>query len=163
MNKETLRICTARILIGFVVFTLGFSVGRKSAPLPEPVAVMPKAAMSDGGYVRIYAAHMTFRCAECTQIEWLTRELLEQEFAQELEDGKIVLQTVDYMRDAAYARRYNISSSTVVVARMNGEEELDFQRLDEVWTKVHNREEFFTYVRTAIRNGLDAIEQGWEA
>lgn len=163
MKKETLRIWTARLLIGFVVFTVGFSAGRKSATLPEPVAAVPETAMSDAGYVRIYAAHMTFRCAECTQIEWLTRELLQQEFAQELEDGKLVLQTVDYMRDAAFARRYNISSSTVVVARMNGEEEVDFQRLDEVWTKVHNREEFFTYVRTAIRKSLDAIDQGGDA
>jgi hypothetical protein len=157
VNRESARIWTARLLIGFAVFTIGFSVGRKSAPMPESFTVVPETTVAEAGHVLVYAAHMTFRCPECTQIEWLTRELLQQEFAQELESGKLVLQVVDYMRDAAFARRYNISSSTVVVTRMDGTGEASFQRLDEVWTKVHNREDFFAYVRTAIQTSLDAI------
>ncbi len=157
MNKETLRIWTARLLIGFVVFTIGFSVGRKSAPLPEPGTFATEAATTEVGHVRVYAAHMTFRCPECTQIELLTRELLQQEFQDELADGTILFQTVDYMRDRAFARRYNISSSTVVVVPLRGEKQDDFQRLDEVWTKIHNRDDFFAYVRSAIQTSLDTL------
>lgn len=158
MNAAAFRIWTARLLIGFVVFTIGFSVGRKSAPVPEPVAAGPGPGVAAAGHVKIYAAHMTFRCAECTQIEWLTRELLQEEFAQELEDGSLVFQTVDYMRNTDFARRYNISSSTVVVVQMEGGEEVGFQRLDEVWTKVNDRKAFFTYVRSAIQRSLHAID-----
>ena len=157
MNRETLRIWTARLLIGFVVFTIGFSVGRKSAPLPEPGTVAPETATSEAGHVMVYAVHMTFRCDDCSRIEWLTRELLQQEFAQEQEDGILVFQTVDYMRDSAFAHRYNVAASTVVVARMAGKDEVEFQRLDEVWTKVNNREDFFAYVRTAIQTSLNAM------
>jgi hypothetical protein len=159
MKKETARIWTARLLIGFVVFTIGFSVGRKSAPLPDANTTPQAPETANAGHVLVYAVHMTFRCDECTQIELLTRELLQKEFAREMASGTLHFQTVDYMRDTRFARRYNIPASTVVVVRMNGETETGFQRLDEVWLKVNNREDFFDYVRTAIQTSLDTIEQ----
>jgi len=59
------------------------------------------------------------------------------------------------MRDMAFARRYNIASSTLIVSCLENGKEQDFQRLDEVWTKVRNRDEYFEYVRAAIRRALD--------
>ncbi len=143
-----------RILLAFVWITLGFSMGRHSAPRiaaadDDPVDAGP--ALSNAGPVIVYAAHMTFRCPECNQIEWFTRELIESEFSEELADGRLVFRTVDYMRDTAFARKYNIASSTIVVTRSDDDE---FQRLDEVWTKVGNKDDFFDYVRSAIQDSL---------
>ena len=159
MSAETVRIGTARLLLGFVLITVGFALGRKTAPSMSDATPGSggdtQPADAPAGQVIVYAAHMTFRCPECNQIEWFARELLESEFADALADGRMVFRSVDYMRDTAFARRYNISSSTIVVTRADSEE---FQRLDDVWTKVRNREEYFDYVRAAIRKRLEQAE-----
>lgn len=144
----------ARLLLGFVLITVGFAAGRRTAPTPE-AETAPEASDTPAPQVVVYAAHMTFRCPECNQIEWFARELVESEFADALADGRLVFRSVDYMRDTAFARSYNISSSTIVVTRADSKE---FQRLDDVWTKVRNREEYFDYVRAAIRKHLEQAE-----
>ncbi len=150
-----------RILLAFVWITLGFSLGRHSAPRTAPSAVDPVdagPAVSNARQVIVYAAHMTFRCPECNQIEWFARELIDNEFATELADGRLVFRTVDYMRDTDFARRYNISSSTIVVASFEDGEEKHFRRLDDVWTKVRNRDDYFDYVHGVIQEELGKME-----
>jgi len=155
MIPATLRVWVTRLLLGFVLVTIGFAMGRRTAPVPVgPETDRLPPAMAGGSQVVVYAAHMTFRCPECTQIEWLARELVEREFAAELADGRLVFRTIDYMRDTVFARTYNISSSTIVVVRLEDGEEQTFQRLDEVWTKLGNRDDYFAYVRAAIRASL---------
>ncbi len=154
-----IRTMVKNLLLAFVWITLGFSMGRHSVPRTMLSAINPADAGSmapaPAGQVTVYAAHMTFRCPECTQIEWFARELVENEFSAELADGRLVFRTVDYMRDTAFARKYNISSSTIVVVRLQDGEAKDFQRLDEVWTKLRDKDAYFEYVRTAIQDSLE--------
>ncbi len=152
---------TSRILLAFVFVTIGFAMGRQSAPVPPPanlseVATQPTAS---GDKVVVYSVHMTFRCWECNQIEFLTKELLDQEFAQQQAAGLIEYRSVDYMKDADFARQYNIASSTLVLVRFEDGQETGFERLDEVWTKARNREEFFSYVGGAVRSQLDQVDK----
>lgn len=153
MSRETTRIWTGRLLMGFVLITIGFAAGRRTAPAAGVADPVPPGA-TEGSRAMVYAAHMTFRCPECTQIEWLARELIEKEFVEDLADGSLEFQTVDYMRDTAFAKKYNISSSTIVVVPFVDGEEQGFQRLDEVWTKTQDREAYFDYVRAAIEKAL---------
>jgi hypothetical protein len=159
----------SRGLLAFVLITIGFSLGRQTAPssprAPESQAetVDPQAPdTASEEKIVVYSVHMTFRCWECNQIEALTEELLENEFSEEIEAGTIEYRTVDYMKDAEFARRYDIASSTLVVARFDGNEHVDFERLDEVWTKSRKPEEFKAYVRSAIEAQLDQMETGGE-
>ncbi len=152
MDRRTI---SKNLLLGFVLVTIGFAMGRRTAPVPvAPESERLLSAMAGESQVVVYAAHMTFRCPECTQIEWLARELVEHEFAEELADGRLDFRTIDYMRDTAFASTYNISSSTIVVVRLEDGEEQAYQRLDEVWTKLGNRDDYFAYVRAAIRASL---------
>ena len=165
IDSERMKLWISRLLLGFVLVTIGFAAGRRTAPMPPAVVdaatadAAPREEAADK--VIVYAAHMTFRCPECTQIEWLARELIENEFAAERAGGRLEFHVVDYMRDTAFARTYNISSSTIVVVRVEDGEERDFQRLDEVWTKTGDRNAYFEYVRSAIRKSLDELgEEG---
>ena len=165
MSAETFRIWTARLLLGFVLVTIGFAIWRRAVPAPvvEAAPELTTTADTSAPQIIVYAAHMTFRCPECNQIEWFARELIENEYAEDLAAGRLDFRTVDYMRDQAFARTYNIASSTIVVVRMENDRELDFQRLDEVWTKVNDREAYFEYVRAAIENRLESEPEptGW--
>ena len=158
VTAETMKRWVSRLLLGFVLITIGFAAGRRTAPHPSmgdsDEASMPDTRKTQSEQVVVYAAHMTFRCEECRQIEWLARGLVENEFAEELEAGQLDFRTVDYMKNADFAKRYNVSSSTVVVVRYEDGEEQAFKRLDEVWTKVHKPDEFKEYVRGAIRDSL---------
>jgi hypothetical protein len=159
-----LKTWTSRILLAFVFVTIGFALGRQTAT-QSPWLVGEETAGSkrpagDGDKVVVYSVHMTFRCWECNQIEWLTKELLDKEFAQEQASGKIEYRSVDYMKDTEFARCYNIASSTVVVVRFEDGQEVGFERLDQVWTKSRNRDDFLAYVRGAIRSQLKQLRQG---
>ena len=159
-----LKTWISRILLAFVFVTIGFALGRQTAPQsPSPVGEETARSMQPAqgdDKVVVYSVHMTFRCWECNQIEWLTKELLDSNFAQELTSGRIEYRSVDYMKDTDFARRYNISSSTVVVVRFDDGQEAGFQRLDEVWTKSRNRDEFMAYVKGAIRSQLQQLRRG---
>jgi len=164
VNFQTIKRWLSRLLLGFVLVTVGFAAGRRTASQSSSTGSedsgIGDSQSTQSDQVVVYAAHMTFRCPECNQIEWLARELVDAEFAAEIEAGRLEFRTVDYMKNIEFARHYNISSSTIVVVRFEESEEQGFKRLDEVWTKVKNREAFFEYVRTAIR---DSLEQGGEA
>ena len=151
MDASKLQSRVKNLLLAFVLVTIGFSVGRRTAPQPEEAM---RSVATEAATVVVYAAHMTFRCPECTQIEALARELVEQEFKAQIDAGRLAFKTIDYMRDTAFARRYDITSSTVVVVRNEGGEAHGFERLDEVWTKVNDREAYFAYVREAIARAL---------
>ncbi|MFW5870288.1 MAG: nitrophenyl compound nitroreductase subunit ArsF family protein [Candidatus Sumerlaeota bacterium] len=159
----------SRGLLAFVLITIGFSLGRQTAPSssqgPGTQAEAGDSRTPDAASeekIVVYSAHMTFRCWECNQIEALTEELLNKEFSEEMEVGMIEYRTVDYMQDTEFAGRYNIASSTLVVARFDGDQPVDFERLDEVWTKSRKPEEFKAYVRSAIEAQLDQAEAGGE-
>lgn len=157
------RTWVSRILLAFVFVTIGFALGRQTAPQSLPPAQAAGGSSSRPAAtedkVVVYSVHMTFRCWECNQIEYLTKELLEKEFAGELASGRIEYHTVDYMKDAEFARRYNIASSTVVLVRLEDGQEAGFERLDEVWTKSRNRDDFLAYVRGAIRAQLQQLQR----
>ncbi len=151
---DKLKTWTARILLAFVLITIGFSIGRRTAPRPEALPSADRPGASEGDKVVVYAAHMTFRCPECNQIEWFTNDLLNSDFTDEIESGELEFITIDYMQNPEFARRYDISSSTVIVARFEDGTEKGFERLDEVWAKIKNREDFMDYVRKAVISAL---------
>ena len=177
-----LKSWTGRALLAFVLVTIGFALGRQTAPTDSsglhgggapPPPRLPQADTAEGAtassesqpatqsaqreplvQVVVYSTHMTFRCWECNRIEYLTGELMKKEFAEERSTGLIEYRSVDYLKDAAFARRYDIATSTVVLVRFEDGQECGFERLDEVWTRSRNRGEFFDYVGSAIRAQL---------
>jgi len=154
------KVWLGRVLLGFVLVTIGFALGRQTAP-PAPsttgTSIPATPGTTGADKVIVYSVHMTFRCWECNQIEWLTKELLEREFARELASGRIEYRSVDYMKDTDFARRYDIAASTVVVVRIESGREVAYDRLDAVWTKARKRDEFMAYVREAIRIQLERL------
>ena len=102
----------------------------------------------------MYYLHTTFRCVTCNEIERLTKALLETEFAGDLAAGRIEWREANFQQDESLAHRYEVVSSCVVVARIQGGKEIDFQRLDDVWTRYEDPADFNEYVGAAIRKYL---------
>ncbi|MDD4097449.1 MAG: nitrophenyl compound nitroreductase subunit ArsF family protein [Lentisphaeria bacterium] len=149
-----------RILLAFVVFSLGFGVGREVGR--RQGAISPEAAGRDEGTVvpgvdkvLVYYMHTTFRCVTCNTIERMTKEIVEKDFAEALAAGSIEWQEVNFQEREGMAKKYDIASSCVVVVRIEDGRETGFQRLDEVWTLTDKPAAFSEYVAKAIRQYLD--------
>ena len=156
MNMEKAKYITRNALLAFVLVSVGFALGkevtaRRLTPTAEPDSSAPLATADK---VVVYYLHTTFRCVTCNEIERLTKALLETEFAGDLAAGRIEWREANFQQDESLAHRYEVVSSCVVVARIQGGKEIDFQRLDDVWTRYEDPTDFNEYVGAAIRKYL---------
>jgi predicted RNA-binding protein with TRAM domain len=147
-GRKLIRKLTTNLLLGFVIFSIGFAVG-KEVSANNSVDRQDLASTKEESVV-VYYLRTTFRCWQCNLIEVYTEELIKNQFAEHLETGYLVWKVVDYLQHRELATQYNISGNTVIVAKHQDGEEVSNIRLDQVMEKVFNREEFMNYVREAI-------------
>jgi len=152
---------TANLLLAFVLVSIGFIAGketvlRSATPDAENPAQSPEEqAYLSGDRVILYYMHATFRCFTCNNIESMAKEVVENDFAEALADGRLEWQTVNFQENMALGRRYGVGTSTLVISRMKDGKEVNFQRLDEVWQKVGNPQAFKQYVDEMVQLYLD--------
>ncbi|MEW6356426.1 MAG: nitrophenyl compound nitroreductase subunit ArsF family protein [Planctomycetota bacterium] len=150
------RIVTGRLLLAFVLFSIGFAVGKeveRNRILAKGGVSEPPAA-SDGDKVIVYYMHASFRCVTCNEVEAMAEELLRTEFAEPLKTGRLEWKPVNFQENEQLARRYDVGGNMIVVARFRDGKELEHKRLDRVMDLVNNQDEFMSYVRKAIRDCL---------
>ncbi len=157
-----MKIWTTRILLTFVIFSLGFGVGkeaglRKNAASGTVGKAGGVVAVPGMNKVIVYYMHTTFRCVTCNTIEQMTKEVLEKDFAEEISNGQIEWHEVNFQEREDLAKKYDIASSCVVIARIEDGLEAGFQRLDEVWTLSDKPAAFAEFVARVIRKYLDDL------
>ena len=178
----TAKQVVSKLLLAFVLVSIGFALGKETAlrsvgsPAQEPDApgggpaptfketspggqapdnpAQPAAVAPTGEKVLVYYLHATVRCFTCNKIERLARETLQQDFARELADGRVVWQTANFQERDDLARKYDVTGSTVVVVTLKDGKETRFERLEKVWELVSDPETFAKYIRAAVRAGL---------
>ena len=153
MNEKAKKLLT-RLLLAFVLVSIGFACGREVGLRSARRASGTGVQATTGDKVVVYSMHLTIPCITCKQIEELTGGLVRTEFRNELETGRLELRSADFQENDELARHYGVGTSTVVVAKFRDGKEIEFRRLDDVWTKVDKPTEFTDYVRRAIRELL---------
>lgn len=158
--KETI----SKVLMAFVLITIGFSVGkemtlRKMAQNDNTDDEVVSAVSEDTEQVKdkvvVYYMHATFRCFTCNSIESMAKEVVENDFSDAMADGRLEWRTVNFQENMALGRRYGVGTSTLVVVKIQDGKEVDFKRLDEVWTKVNDPAAFKSYVDETIQAYLN--------
>ena len=155
----------ARLLLGFVLVSVGFSLGRevtlrsvKVARSPAPPPGAATAPADTGAKVIVYYMHPTRRCATCSRIEKMSRDVVEREFAEQLRDGRVEWRVVNYQEEEDLAERYKVASSSLVVVEVRNGRQAGFERLDDVWALGGDPGAFGEYVGGAIRSRLEGGE-----
>jgi hypothetical protein len=169
--QQTLKPWLGRVLVAFVIFSVGYAVGKHSArrdvalapsapscttqavrPSVPATAVEPAAT----GAVRVVVSyvHGNVRCATCNRIEAMAGDLIASKFAAERQSGLVQWKTANFQADAAMASHYGIVASTLLVARFRGAEETGFERLDGIWSRVRSPPDFNAYVEAAVARAL---------
>ena len=145
------------ILLGFVLISIGFSLGKRSAQRgsenllvqgSDPVVSEKK--FDQGVQVIVTYLHATFRCVACNTIEVLAKNAVETRFQEALASGDVQWKSVNYQERDDLASRYEVVSACVVVSKNVDGNETDYRRLDEVWTLMKDPPAFEKYVCDAI-------------
>lgn len=145
----------SRVLLGFVIFTVGYGIGQEVGQRRVP-AVEPQTRPAPGSELRVVVSyfHAPFRCVTCNTIERLAGETVTGRFAEALQAGRVAWRTVDFQAEEDLARHYGVSTSCVVVAGRQDGEETGFERLDEVWDLVNDPPAFSDLVADSIHRYL---------
>jgi hypothetical protein len=140
-----------RLLLAFVLVSIGFAIGKeveRNRHVAQAQAAAPAAAGE--AKVVVYYMHATFRCVTCNLVESMGEELVRNEFADAVKAGRLEWKPVDYQQDDQLASRYDVGGNMIVVAKFRDGKEVDSRRLDRVMELANSRDEFMSYLRSAI-------------
>jgi len=137
--KQILRI----VLALFLLTSVGFLVakGQKDA---SPASSQAADTTADQA-VTAYYFHGNTRCQTCRAIESYTKQALEEEFPQELADGRLQIEIInlDQAENEHFVDDFQLTSRAVVLARTDAAGEQVWKGLPQVWDWVHEGESAF--------------------
>jgi len=123
----------------------------------QTLSVLPSSILVPTRRVVATYFHNTARCKTCRAIEQQAKETIDSVFAAELLSGVLVWRALNMeeKENEHYAIDYSLTSPSLVLAEMDGEREVRFKVLDQVWRLVHKKPEFASYVETEVRAFLE--------
>jgi len=159
--REKVIIIVQKVLLIYVFVTIGFSIGKEATlrlyqrRMSDSGALQSVRGEAETDKVVVYYFHTTFRCVTCNDIEQRIKNLIQREFADAYKAGRIEWKEVDFQQEEVLAKRYGVMVGCVVVANIRGGKDVDFQRLDEIWTKFQEPSGFDQYIISAVKKYLD--------
>jgi hypothetical protein len=144
-------------LVAFALISLGYALGKQagdSSATPsagsEHLVASPPAGT---GAVIIYF-HRTQRCEACNTVETVSREIVRQDHAEAVADGRLVLRMADVQKRSDLAERFDLTTSSVVVLRFDEARLVDHTVLDEVLIHWRDRRKLRSYIDSAVTDAL---------
>jgi len=130
----------------------------RDRPAQTAVSAAPQASPASSPKVIAYYFHTTFRCPTCRRIESLSREALEQGFADALKDGRLQWQVVNVEDNANrhFIRDFRLFTKSLVLVRIKDGKQAEWKNLHRVWELVRRQEAFLRYVQDEVRAFLEA-------
>ena len=134
------------LLMALILFSIAAMVVRELNSRHEDTTAVSVPADA----VVVYYFHGTQRCMTCNRIEELTKQAVQENFADQLADGKIVFRSVNVDDPAKehYIRDFQLSTRTVVMQKGDR-----YEKFDQIWNLVREPEQFMQY----IGNGLERM------
>ncbi|MDD5597974.1 MAG: nitrophenyl compound nitroreductase subunit ArsF family protein [Victivallaceae bacterium] len=145
-----------RLLLAFVFISIGFALGKHFSAWKVTANPAGKAVSA---VVRVYYMHGTIRCASCNRIEKMTEKLLKDKYAEEMAAGSIEFADINFQEHEVLAKRFEVTGSCVVVAKMQSGKIIFYKRLDKVWELFRKPAEFDAYISDAIQTCLKSQER----
>jgi hypothetical protein len=120
------------------------------APGAGPAPAQGDAAETDT--IVAYYFYTTYRCSTCVRIEQLAREVVEQDFADQVGRGRLEWRAVnvEWPQNRHFIRKYRLVTRSVVLVRMVEGKETQWKNLDRVWQLVWSRDRYRNYVISEI-------------
>ena len=106
-----------------------------------------------------YYFHGNFRCDNCRKIEQYSREAIEEYFVEELKTKKLTFTIIntDLSENKHFIEDYQLYTSSLVIAEYKDGEQIRWKNLAKVWDYLNDKDAFYEYVRSEIRNYLEQV------
>ena len=116
-------------------------------------------AMSLPSQVVVYYFHGNARCPSCYKLEQFAKEALEQNFANELKDGRMVFKVVnlDQSGNAHFVNDYQLYTKSVVISLVKDGKQVRYKNLERVWDLLRDQDQYHAYVRDEIKPFLGEL------
>jgi hypothetical protein len=150
------------LLLLLVVGSLGHwawnRIAERSDPPPQSLA-RSDVNMAAPAARQVVVTYFTtvYRCSSCLEIEALTKNTVEQHFAEYVVQGRLRFRALNLDRpeNARFLHDYQLSFKTVVVSDQRNGTEVRWQRMDGVWQLRTRPQLFSDYLSGQIREYLE--------
>ncbi|HUV63866.1 MAG TPA: nitrophenyl compound nitroreductase subunit ArsF family protein [Sedimentisphaerales bacterium] len=107
--------------------------------------------------VMVYYFHRTNRCVTCLSIEANAAQAIQDNFPQQMTDGRLMWMpfNLDDPGGEEFRRDFDITASTLVVARTTDDNRIQYKKLEEVWRLLGDPEGFAEYVTNEINKFMN--------
>lgn len=132
---------------------------KTTAAESEPKASEQKVSeksTNENAVVTVYYFHTTMRCHSCNLIEEFTKKAVQENFAEQIKSGRVVVKAVniDEEQNKHFVKDYKLYTKSVIVSEGSDGKELRWKNLDQVWMLLRDQNKFGEYIRTEVGNYL---------
>jgi hypothetical protein len=115
-----------------------------------------KAPAAPADRVVVMYFHRTVRCPTCRKMGGYTEEAVKIGFAKQLKQGKVEFHFIDFQdkKNARLTAGYKVAGPTLIVAKVAANKVVEIKNLEEMWTKVADKDEFVAYVQHNVKSAL---------
>ncbi len=105
----------------------------------------------------VYYLHGTFRCPSCNKIEHLTKEAVEQGFADQIKKGRVELKVlnIEESGNVHFVQDYKLYTKSVILSDLRDGKEAKWKNLDQVWMLLGNEGKFIEYIQKEVKTYLE--------
>ncbi|MCM2373614.1 nitrophenyl compound nitroreductase subunit ArsF family protein [Aporhodopirellula aestuarii] len=178
--QKSLSVCLLTFFFATIVVLIAKAMDNQAASRLEPqltrIADQLEALTASGGFpvasstavtsaekpdrVVVNYFYSTTRCTTCRAIESQTSEVVQSQYAAELQDGTITWKTLNYEDDrSGLMEKFEIVMPVVVLTRFEDDEMADWKRLDQVWGIVNDKPAFASFIHDEIDAMLSEVYQ----
>jgi hypothetical protein len=145
------------VCLASAVFYFGCQ-GQKAFVNSDRTLKQQTVNQTDKSTIIAYYFHRTFRCPTCRAIEANAERVIKKNFAQELADGRLTWMpfNLDEPGGQELEKQFDVSISTLVIAKMKGDNNIEYKKLEKVWDLLNSPQEFEKYIKTEINTYFDA-------
>ena len=116
-----------------------------------------KAEITD--YIQVIYFHATKRCKTCTTIEQYSRETIDTNFKEHLnnETLRFALINFDEPENRHYLQDYQLLYRALVIVLYRDGKQVKYKNLEKIWQHKGNETDFSNYVKTEIETMLQEL------
>ena len=107
--------------------------------------------------VIVYYFHSSQRCSNCLKIEKWSKELIEKNFQEEIQNQKVVYKVLntDEKPNKIYLKKYNLYTKSLVISKINNKnQETNWKNLEKIWLNLSDEKAFKNYINKEIESFL---------
>lgn len=158
-NKDGLRFAVILFAISGMIFWGIRNTESKQAPKVanehQETEIILESDASESKII-VYYFHRTYRCPSCLQIEAWSFDAIQESFAQALEQGRIIWETIDVDKpeNSHFIREYQVSTQSLIIVEMTGKKQKRYKNLEKVWEYLPDQQAFYEYVTHEVNKFL---------